>query len=272
MATNFYLYVTTFWPKWVAVVSAFALFAVEPMARSYWPWFARQLDRLSGTTKRRIEIGILIAALFYAGFSSWSDEHIAKDKALGELATAAGERDQARRQGGASPATINRLSGDLANARGQIDEQKETISKLQNQLSAVQTLYASRHLSDEQKRLIQEAAKVPPNEKYSFSIFQPPDCRDCNEYSTEFIETLTAPSVGWTVTLFTTMHGGINPRFRGIALVVKDGAKPPKSAVALVNALTAAKIPFVGEQESQQGALHIAEGDVGIVIGPKEGQ
>jgi hypothetical protein len=40
---SFYLYFTTFWPKWMAVVSAFALFAVEPMARAYWPWLFAHL-------------------------------------------------------------------------------------------------------------------------------------------------------------------------------------------------------------------------------------
>jgi hypothetical protein len=265
----FFTYLTTFASKWWAIVSAFALFGIEPVVKAYWPWGYRQIERLSAQTRTRVEIGILIAAFFYAGYSSWSEEHASPIKTTDDLGTMRGERDEARRQGGASPAqqsTINRLSGDLTNARGQIDEQKETISKLQTELNATKNLYASRHLSEEQKQLIQENVKVPPNDNYSFSIFQPPDY----EYSTEFVETLTAPSAGWTLTLFTTMHGGINPRFRGIALMVKDPANPPKGAIALVNALTAAHIGFVGGQE--QGVLHLAEGDVGILIGPKEGQ
>jgi hypothetical protein len=277
MWDNLYLFVVAFWPKWVAVVSAFALFAVEPMAKAYWPWLAKQLGKLSEKTKTRLEVGIVIIAVFYAGFSSWSDEHTAKVKAEGDRATAIGERDEARRFT-ATPSqqvTINTLSGDLTNARGRIDEQKGTISKLQTELDAtkghlatMQTLYAARHLSEQEKQAIQQNAKVPADEKYSFSLFQPPDCRDCNEYSTEFIEALAA--AGWKVTLFTTMHGGINPRFRGIALIVKDATKPPKSAIALANALAAATIRFSSQQQS--GNIQIGDDDVGIVIGPKEGQ
>jgi hypothetical protein len=65
-------------PKWWAIVSAFALFGLDPIIRAYWPWGARQLDRLSHQTRTRIEIAIVIAAVFYAGFSAWSDEHEAR--------------------------------------------------------------------------------------------------------------------------------------------------------------------------------------------------
>jgi hypothetical protein len=74
MATLFE-YLSTFWPKWLAVVSAFALFAIEPLARAYWPWLAKQIRRLDDTTRRGIEIVILVIAIFWAGYSAWLEEH-----------------------------------------------------------------------------------------------------------------------------------------------------------------------------------------------------
>jgi hypothetical protein len=85
--SEFYLYIVTFWPKWIAVVSAFALFGIEPIVKAYWPWGSRQLDRLSPDSRRRIEMCILVLAVFYAGFSSWSEEHQERVKA--EAASAA---------------------------------------------------------------------------------------------------------------------------------------------------------------------------------------
>jgi hypothetical protein len=272
--SDFFVYVfSAFWPKWWPVVTIGSLLGLDAFVTAFWPWGKRKLDRIPHNVRFRLEITLLFISVFYAGYAAWSEDHASLVKATNDLGIVSGERDEARRQGGASPAqqsTINRLSGDLAGARGQIDDQKGTISKLQTELEAVRSLYAARHLSDEQKQTIQERAKVPSDEKYSLSVFQPADCRDCNEYSTELIETLTAPSVGWTVAVFTTVHGGINPRFRGLALVVRDPTNAPKSAHALANALTSAQIQFaVGKAE---GTLNVAEDAVGILIGPKEGQ
>lgn len=76
--SSLYQYFLAVLPKWWAVVSACALFGLEPLVRAYWPWGAKQLERLSHQTRTRIEIGIFIAAIFYAGFSAWSDEREAR--------------------------------------------------------------------------------------------------------------------------------------------------------------------------------------------------
>jgi hypothetical protein len=79
--SELYLYFTAFWSKWWAIVSAFALFAIEPIVEAYWPWGHKQLERLSKTTRTKIEIVIIAGAFFYAGFAAWSEEHEARLKA-----------------------------------------------------------------------------------------------------------------------------------------------------------------------------------------------
>jgi len=66
--------------KWWGVVSAFALFGLEPLLKAFWPTAHRQLERLSSQTRTRIEVAIAIVALFYAGFSAWLEEHEEKIK------------------------------------------------------------------------------------------------------------------------------------------------------------------------------------------------
>jgi hypothetical protein len=108
------------------------------------------------------------------------------------------------------------------------------------------------------------------DDKYYISLYQPSDCDDCNEYSTEILETLTAPEVGWSVRSFETMHGSINPHFRGIALLVKDPNNPPKAAIVLAGTLKDAKIKFV--VAPAESIFHLPEQEVGLLVGPREGQ
>jgi hypothetical protein len=62
------LYLAAFASKWLAIVSAFALFVIEPMVRAYWPWGHRQLERLSPRSRTKIEIAVLIMAFFMQVF------------------------------------------------------------------------------------------------------------------------------------------------------------------------------------------------------------
>jgi hypothetical protein len=58
---DFYLYLSAFWPRLWAVVSAGALLGLDPLIRSQWPWGAQQLDRVPALYRRRIEFALLIA-------------------------------------------------------------------------------------------------------------------------------------------------------------------------------------------------------------------
>jgi hypothetical protein len=261
-----YEYFSALLPYWWALAAG-GIFALEPMTESllrqshkewldlHWPKEARHRHFRWAST-----IAILIAGFFAFDDLNTRTRHVmTADQAT--ITSLRDERDAARKQAVAvSPAG-----------------QQQTISKLETELNAtkgalaaMQSLYSARHLSKDQEKTIRQVAKSPETEPYSFAVFQPPDCRDCNEYSTEFIEPLSTPAGGWHLRMFTTMHGGINPRFRGVALLVKDAKNPPPAAIALANALTAAKVQFTGGQAD--GSLVVMDGEVGILIGPKEGQ
>ena len=156
---------------------------------------------VSRRARTRGAITLSILAALVACFLAFRDEYDATVQAKAQTATAIGERDEARRQlaataPGAQQQTIEKLESELESTR--------------SQLASVRDLYATRHLSQEQRSIIQKIAKSPDDEKFSISVFQPGDCRDCNEYSTEFIETLNAPDAGWQIKNFATMMGGLN--------------------------------------------------------------
>ncbi len=80
---------------------------------------------------------------------------------------------------------------------------------------------------------------------------------------------LTAPNVSWKISLFTTMHGGINPHFRGVALMVKDMKNPSKAALALGGTLHSANIKFVAAPAE---TFDVPNDGEGLLIGPTEDQ
>jgi hypothetical protein len=242
----------------------------EPLLDALWSGYRRTADRyVSRKIRTRISWTVVVACAFIACFLAFQDQYAATLKARNEIATVKGERDEARHQRDAniSP-TLNRLSGDLTAARGQIDAQKQQIAEQQAELARLRATYAHRRLTAQQKQAIVQIIKQT-GEKYSFAVFQPNDCDDCNEYSSDFIETLTAPLVGWKVSLFTTMVGGVNPHFRGIALLVNDPKKPSRAALVLATALSAAKIKFEGAAAK---GFQVPKDGVGLLIGPKKGQ
>ncbi len=259
------------------------LFMIEPTLdyniERYKEWADKFVSR---RVRTRIAITMSAAALFCASYLAFRDEYDAAELAKKSAQQITGERDEARRQRdtNVSP-SLDRMSGDLLAARGQIDaqakqiKQQETematqkgeINEARNDLTGVTARYARRHVLAEQTKTIQQVAKVPEGEAYSIAVFQPSDCFDCNEYSAEFIEALAAPSVGWKITLFTTMHGGINPHFHGVAIIIKDMNNPPKAALALAGALRSANIQFTaGAAEG----FNVADNGIGLLIGPKE--
>jgi hypothetical protein len=72
---DFYFYLQVFVPSLWAIVSAGALLGVDEVARRYLPPAKRWLDAVPEPVRRLIELMLLCAAIFYAGFSAWDDEH-----------------------------------------------------------------------------------------------------------------------------------------------------------------------------------------------------
>lgn len=110
-------------------------------------------------------------------------------------------------------------------------------------------------------------AKSPPNPQYSLRLFEPNNCTDCDEYGGEFAELFTGADMGWKLSQFEQVFGGINPKFRGLAILVKDKEKPSKAALVLAQTFKEAKIEFVANVAN--GMLRLSDDRAGLVIGPK---
>jgi hypothetical protein len=80
MATIFQ-YLRSIWPYWPAIVSAGGFWGLEAALHAYWPRAKRLLDKIPPSTRRAINVGLLFLAVFYSGFSAWSDEHEARIRA-----------------------------------------------------------------------------------------------------------------------------------------------------------------------------------------------
>lgn len=263
------------------------LFMIEP-ALDYWiesyrTWADTYVSRRLRT---RAAITISIVAAFIACFLAFRDQFEATVVANAEKQTVIGERDEARRQRDQklSPDqqfAVDRLSGDLVAARGQIDSQKQKIEQqqmeissqrkeiegAQNDLKKLKATYARRHLTDEQKQKISRIAKSHGGVAYKVKLFEPNSCTDCDEYGSEFAAFFKGSAMEWTVVGFEQDFGGINPKFRGLALLVADKDSPPPAALALAGAFNFAKIAF--SVDVARGMLKLKPDEVGLLIGPK---
>jgi hypothetical protein len=260
--TRLYEFGWSFWPYWWALAAG-GIFALEPMMESYlrpdqkvwldyrWPKDARQRHF------RWASIVAILVASFLA-FDDVSTRSRSLHKAdQGAVEILRGERDEARRQiatttPGGQQKLIEQLQADLSGAR--------------EQLQALKQASESRHLTAAQTAAIRASSGAKGSEPFSIKVAIPNNCRDCNEYATEFIELLS--SLGWKIVGFNEMFGGINPRFRGIQLVTKVADHPSQSAIALANSLTAAGIVFTGTA----GVFDVQDNDVALIIGPKPDQ
>jgi hypothetical protein len=81
---NLFQYIVAFLPKWWAIFSVGALFGIDEAVK-HWgsPWLNEKLNVIQEAHRRTIKITALLIAIFYAGFSAWSDER-AKTFALEE--------------------------------------------------------------------------------------------------------------------------------------------------------------------------------------------
>jgi hypothetical protein len=144
------------------------LFMVEPALdyniERYKEWADKYVSR---RVRTRIAVTLSVAALFCASFLAFRDEYDAAQLAGKSVEQIAGERDEARRQRdmNVSP-SLERMSGDLLGARGQIDaqakqiKQQETeiesqrgeINTARNDLAGLTARYARRHVSSDQNK------------------------------------------------------------------------------------------------------------------------
>jgi hypothetical protein len=261
---EFFTYLITFWLKWIAIVGTFALFAMEPYIQAYWPWAARQLKRLSDQTRHRIEIGILVIAVFYAGFSSWSEERDAKTKVENDLNHAISDRDEARRQrdGKISP-LIDRLSGDLVTARAQIDEQSKRVAEQDKQIADLKSPKPARHVTADQKANILQNFTPLAHLFPTLQISVPAGDGNAYAYAQELVDIfkqingIHAQEIGL---LFATSVAGPGP---DIFILVKNLSHVPENADVFARTLLNCGFQVRGgkmEQLSDNGFI--------VVVGP----
>jgi hypothetical protein len=75
MAGDFYAYLWLLagYAKWLLTGGPFLM---DTLLKRYRPDYAAKLDRfIAPELRRQLEIGVLIAAIFFAGFLTWRDEH-----------------------------------------------------------------------------------------------------------------------------------------------------------------------------------------------------
>jgi hypothetical protein len=125
--------------------------------------------------RSRVSWAIAIGSVFVACFLAFQDQFNATVDANDRLNVIIGERDEARHQrdANASP-TIDRLSGDLMSARGQIDTLRRQIERQQT----------PRRLTPEQRAAIVDAISLFPGQKITLvcSI----SSWDCTSFATDF--------------------------------------------------------------------------------------
>lgn len=258
-------------PYWWLLVTGF-IFAVEPMIEALLPGNWREaVNRHWSKEKRQLHFRwASLMAVLIASFLAFDDVSKRNRALQTSVTTVIGERDEARRQRdrNVSPA-INSLSGDLAVARGQIDQQRDEIGRLKKDLEMSRQPWTMK--DDMRSALATEIAKVPEGERFKVVFWCSQDTN-----SRTFLEDFgkVFKDHKWDVSancLFNNMRAGI----RGIWITFKAGkekeGKPvnfdevPGDAVKMGRIFNAARIPFSwGLNET----LKDGEWYVGVGIGP----
>jgi hypothetical protein len=117
------------------------------------------------------------------------------------------------------------------------DQAKAQIDGLEARLRALEP----RRLSDEQRRILIEAVRVPVGTQYAAAINSEGGCPDCPGYGAQFERALRA--AGWAVYNGMIMGPAQRPSY-GLAITVPDPANLPPAAASLKSAFQAAKIDF----------------------------
>jgi hypothetical protein len=237
-------------PYWW-ILAPGGIFALEPMMES----FLKEgvLTRLNQswpkTTRRRHFRVASIVAMFLSCFLAFDDlgtKYRATQKALNSVT---GERDDARRYGGASPAqqaTIDRLSRDLVSARGQIDVQAKTIEGQANEIAVLnkqrEELRTPRHLSEKEKQALISAFAPLAAEFTELAISAPGD-GEAQAYAKEFAATFNQIGirVGRIGFIIPTSAGS-----EGVQIVVRNANNPPAKAIKFQQAMLSAGIKAIG--------------------------
>ena len=124
------------------------------------------------------------------------------------------------------------------------DQVKARIEALEQQVRSIRP----RILTDEQKRVIAEQARLPQGMSASLVVMNEMQCSDCSPYAAEFRAAFShVPN--WSVGSGMIMNA-TNADPSGVTVLIKDAANPTIKDVALIRALQAAQIRFGTVQEA----------------------
>jgi hypothetical protein len=139
------------------------------------------------------------------------------------------------------------------------DQAKTRIDTLEARIKRLEP----RTLTPDQRNQIAKFVSVPTGSTYVLSVMSNMDCKDCNEYATDFQSVLH--DAQWFLQPAKIMaNPGASPK--GVAIVTPDLSAPLPEAIALRQALLAANIPFdVNQGSDVRGNKRIA----GLIISPR---
>jgi hypothetical protein len=226
-----YLIVLAGYGKWILTGGPFL---AENIVKRVKPSWTQWLDkRIAAATRVRIEVGIIIVAVFFAGFLAWRDEHLARHFASNNPL---------------QQTTIDRLSADLTAARGKIDAQDKLIEAQQSQIvsqdSEIQKLKPKppRHLSEQDKARLTEAFSKIKGDYPTLAISAPGD-GEAQGFAHELMTTFDGLGIHVDRVGFVIATSAANPPLQ---VVVKDISKVPPKAERFAEAMIEAGFPVKG--------------------------
>jgi hypothetical protein len=233
---------------------------VEPLLDALWDDYRTFADKyISRKLRTRLSWGIAAASVFIAVFLTFADQ-------WQKAETAIGQRDEARRQ--ASPVqqpTIDRLSGDLTAARGQIDAQQRIIEQQQSEIEREKQQIAAlqpkpdRHLTDDDKRRL-EAAFAPVKDQFPTLQLGAPTEGEAMGYANEFLDEFKIIGIQVPrVTVVFATKAGVAP----LQIVIKDMTKVPPKAELFAETMAKAGFQIVGGKMDT-----LSEDEFVLVVGP----
>lgn len=259
-------------PHWWLLATGF-IFAVEPMIEALVPtkWRGAVNRHWSKETRHLHFRWASLLAVLVASFLAFDDVSNRNRTLQSSVTTVTGERDEARRQRdrNVSPA-IDRLSGDLTFARGQIDAQKDQIAdqtkRLDEQSQKIARLEApkpARHLIDAQKQLLIKHLTPFAEAIGGITVTSPIGDGNAYAYADEFLALFKQ-----IANLKTERGPGVlatSPVIPGpdVHILIKDFNHTPAKAELLAKALVASGIPIRG------GTLNtLGDDDFMLMVGP----
>jgi len=230
--SDLYLYGGKFFENWFLYMTAGPFVTDEILLRLF-PKFRKKLGVwISKTTRRRIEVALLLIGVFYSGFAAFKEEHEARESAENALKT--------------KPVPIQITEID-PEARKKLTEQDNQIEELKNKLREAERTIASqkpveRHLTNAQRKILVNALKDAGSCKIAIRL--DPQNPETQAYSEQFASLFW--ELGWkTVEPKFLIH---NKAEKGLRVLVHDANHPPAQSSQLIDALRQAGISVIGQE------------------------